>query len=323
MGGRTMKKDQPYQNPIVFERADPWVYKHTDGYYYFTGSVPGYKVIELRRAKSLNELREAEAVNVWTAPENGWNSRLIWAPELHYIEGKWYVYFAASGESEDPSISTHHRMFVIECADENPLIGEWVEKGVVKTHQDSFSLDATVFSHREELYYVWAQKEPAIKGNSNLYIAKMLNPWTIKGIPTLLTIPEYDWEKIIYLVNEGPAVIERDGKIIITYSASATDENYAVGMLWADANNDLLNGFSWHKSSTPVFVSSEKNKQFGPGHNSFTKSEDGAHDVLIYHARPQKNTFDNPLNNPDRHARAQMFEWNDKGLPVFGEPIAD
>ncbi|MCY7185891.1 hypothetical protein MK534_09240, partial [Streptococcus gallolyticus subsp. gallolyticus] len=32
---------EDYHNPIVLERADPWVYKHTDGYYYFTGSVPG------------------------------------------------------------------------------------------------------------------------------------------------------------------------------------------------------------------------------------------------------------------------------------------
>ena len=49
-----------YKNPIVIERADPWVYKHTDGYYYFTGSVPGYQEIEVRRAKSLNELENGE-----------------------------------------------------------------------------------------------------------------------------------------------------------------------------------------------------------------------------------------------------------------------
>ncbi|HLR67550.1 MAG TPA: family 43 glycosylhydrolase, partial [Virgibacillus sp.] len=65
-----------YENPIVIERADPWVYKHSDGYYYFTGSVPGYQEIEVRRAKTLNELKDAEPVTVWRAHEEGEMSAL-------------------------------------------------------------------------------------------------------------------------------------------------------------------------------------------------------------------------------------------------------
>ena len=82
-----MKMEGHYKNPIVLQRADPWVYKHTDGYYYFTGSVPGYQEIEVRRAKSLNELATAERHNVWHAHETGPLSRLIWAPEIHFIRG--------------------------------------------------------------------------------------------------------------------------------------------------------------------------------------------------------------------------------------------
>ena len=37
-----MSKELHYNNPIVLQRADPYVYRHTDGYYYFTGSVPAY-----------------------------------------------------------------------------------------------------------------------------------------------------------------------------------------------------------------------------------------------------------------------------------------
>lgn len=76
-----------YNNPIVLERADPWVYKHQDGWYYFMGSVPGYQTLELRRAKSLNELGEAEAVTIWHAHKTGNMSQLIWAPEIHFIQG--------------------------------------------------------------------------------------------------------------------------------------------------------------------------------------------------------------------------------------------
>ncbi|WP_440913706.1 family 43 glycosylhydrolase, partial [Enterococcus innesii] len=102
------------QNPIVYERADPWVYLHSDGYYYFTGSVPGYQSIELRRAKSLNELEDAERKSVWQAHESGPMSELIWAPEIHFIADKWYIYFAASDNEEIRNENHHHRMFVIE-----------------------------------------------------------------------------------------------------------------------------------------------------------------------------------------------------------------
>lgn len=315
-----MSKTMIYQNPIVLERADPWVYKHTDGYYYFTGSVPGYQTIELRRAKNLNDLQEAETKIIWRAHDEGLQSELIWAPEIHFIQGKWYVYYAASNSANKREKGLHHRMFVIENESASPFDGEWIEKGQIKTQFESFSLDGTTFEHAGERYYVWAQLDPRIPGNSNLYISKMANPWTLKGKQTLLSIPEYDWEKVGFWVNEGPAVIKRNGKIFITYSASATDENYAMGLLWADEDSDLIEGYSWHKSETPVFKSSEKNKQYGPGHNSFTVSETGE-DVLVYHARPEKNKKGDPLDNPNRHAIAQVFTWNEEGFPVFGEPV--
>lgn len=309
-----------YKKPIVFERADPWVYYHTDGYYYFTGSVPGYQTIELRRSKILTDLEKGEKVTVWHAHQDGPLSKLIWAPEIHYLNGKWYIYFAASDHEELRDASHHHRMFVIENGNEDPFEGNWEEKGQIKTQFESFSLDGTVFQHKDVLYYVWAQLDPNIPGNSNIYLSEMENPWKLKGKQVLLSIPSFEWEKIGFWVNEGPAVIVRNGKVFITYSASATDENYAMGLLWADESSDLLNGFSWRKSEKPVFMSSEKNHLYGPGHNSFTKTPDGLTDLLIYHARPEKNKVGDPLDNPNRHAMMQPFSWNEIGFPVFGEP---
>ena len=314
-----MSEQMIYKNPIVLERADPWVYKHTDGYYYFTGSVPGYQEIEVRRAKSLNELENGEKNIIWYAHEEGEMSKLIWAPEIHFIQGKWYVYFAAASSDVVDKGTFQHRMYVLECADENPLIGDWVEKGQVKTSFESFSLDATTFAIQDKLYYVWAQKDPAIPGNSNLYISEMDNPWTLTGPQILLSIPEYSWEKIGFLVNEGPSAIIRNGKIFITYSASATDENYCMGLLWANANDNLLDGYNWHKSKEPVFVTSEEESLFGPGHNSFTVSEDGKDDILVFHARPKKVTENEPLDVPDRHANARVFTWDEKGFPIFNK----
>jgi GH43 family beta-xylosidase len=243
----------------------------------------------------------------------------IWAPEIHYIDGKWYIYYAAAREDA----IFDHRMYVIENDSANPLEGNWVEKGQVKTDWESFSLDATSFEHNGQRYYVWAQRDPKIEGNSNLYISKMVNPWTIEGPQVMITTPEYDWETIGFLVNEGAAVLKRNGKIFISFSASATDYNYCMGLLTADENSDLLDPSSWVKTEGPVFKTNEENSQYGPGHNSFTVSEDGTQDILIYHARNYREIVGDPLWDPNRHTRAQVFTWNEDGTPNFGVPVPD
>ena len=43
-----------------------------------------------------------------------------------------------------------------------------------------------------------------------------------------------------FWVNEGAAVLKRNGRIFITYSGSATDSNYAMGLLTADETATLL-----------------------------------------------------------------------------------
>ncbi len=318
-----MSTQQHFNNPIVEQRADPWVYKHVDGYYYFTASVPEYDRIELRRSKTIQGLGEASAVTVWRKYDKGPMSANIWAPELHFIDGKWYIYFAAARTAETNEGLFDHRMFVLETDAENPLEGNWIEKGQIKTQWESFSLDATTFEHRGVRYLVWPQKDPSIIGNSNLYIAKMENPWTIKGEPIMLTKPEYDWEKIGFLVNEGPAVLKKNGKIFMTFSASATNHHYCMGLLVADENSDLLDVNSWTKLPETVFKTSEETGQYGPGHNSFTVSEDGTEDILIYHARNYKEIVGDPLYDPNRHTRAQQIFWDQDGMPVFGVPVRD
>jgi len=314
---------QQFTNPVIPQRADPWVYKHTDGYYYFTASVPEYDRIEVRRAKTIQGLGSAEAVVVWRKYETGPMSANIWAPEIHFIAGKWYIYFAAARTSETVDGLFDHRMFVIENDSDNPLEGNWTEKGQIKANWESFALDATTFQHEGVQYLVWAQKDPAITGNSNLYIAPMSNPWTISGKQVMIATPEYDWEKIGFLVNEGAAVLKRNGKIFISFSASATDFNYCMGLLSAPDTSDLLNPASWTKTAEPVFQTNETTGQYGPGHNSFTVSPDGEQDIIVYHARNYKEIVGDPLYDPNRHTRAQVFGWNPDGTPNFGIPVAD
>ena len=317
--------EKSYPNPLVFQRADPCIYRHSDGYYYFTASVPAYDCIEIRRSKTLAGLAEAEPFIAWQHHKMGEMSSLIWAPEIHYLKGRWYIYFAAAPNDQVTGDTFNHRMFVIENSNPNPLTPEWVEKGQIKTEWESFSLDATVFEHKEQLYYIWAQEDKALseKSHSNIYISAMENPWTLTGKPILLTHPEYDWERKIFWVNEGPSVLEKNGHIFLTYSASATDENYCLGMLVADSNADILDPGVWRKMGKPVFGTSYQHHIYGPGHNSFTVSEDGKTDLLVYHARNYTEIKGDPLYDPNRHTRVQPIHWRKDGMPDFGVPMEE
>nr|WP_241242253.1 family 43 glycosylhydrolase [Thalassotalea sp. G2M2-11] len=306
--------------PLIEQRADPFIYKHTDGYYYFTASVPAYDHIELRRAKTIAGLADAQTVNVWQKPETGPYSDLVWAPEIHFNQGAWYIYVAIAPSREIKDDLFQHRMYVLRCTDDNPLTGHWEFLGQLDTGMDTFCLDATTFTHKGQLYYLWAQKETGIQGNSNLYIAKMDTPDRISSTPVMLTKPELPWEIIGFWVNEGPAVLQRNGKVFITYSASATDENYSMGLLTADDDADLLDPSSWSKSQEPVLKSCFEHDVYGAGHNSFTVSEDGNDDILVYHARTYTEIEGDPLWDPNRHTYVKILRWDENGLPLFGKP---
>lgn len=313
-----LKKNQ-FDNPLALQRADPWVTKHTDGNYYFIATAPEYDRIEIRKSKTINGIKKADPVIVWRKHSKGPMGNHIWAPELHHIDGKWYIYFAAGSAEEKWKI----RMYALSNASADPTKGEWKEEGQVVSNIDKFSLDATSFEHKGQRYMIWTDRASETIINTGLFIAKMVNPTTLDVKQVVISQPTYPWEIKGHRVNEGPAVLIRNGKVFVAFSASATDANYCIGLLWADENADLLDPTSWNKLPEPVFYTNEAVKRFGPGHNSFTVAEDGKTVVMIYHARDYKDINGEPLYDPNRHTRARVINWTKDGMPDFGQDLDD
>jgi GH43 family beta-xylosidase len=354
--------------------ADPWVYYHTDGYYYMTatytstttstttdGISPSFYQIDIRKSSTINGLRNStETTVINNSTLSGWGCyQYIWAPELHYINGVWYIFFTASSSSS--SVSSM-RQYVAKCVNEDPVTGTWSFVGQVASSTiNGFSVDGTVFELNNQWYYVWAQDVydggvwdedgsssndsvtihgtaySDVAGNGNgwscLFIGKTnSDDFTTVTDVTLISVPLYTWEctgksSASVNVNEGPAILLRNGKVFIVYSASACDESYCLGMLTADQSTNLCSIDSWTKSSEPVFATSETNCLYGPGHCSFTK--DGNYDVIVYHCRPYSGLYSNAtrtitttkgLDDPWRETHAKVFTWNSDGTPNFGEP---
>ena len=307
-----------YLSPLVPQRADPYLYKFNKKYY-FTATCPEYDHIELRCADTINGIATATPRTIWVRHNTCKMASHIWAPEIHYIMGKWVIYFAAG---ELPGI-WEIRPYALICEGDDPMEDSWVEAGMMQAAEGDpysftdFSLDMTVFEHRGKWYTIWAQKVGTVNGISNLYIAELENPVKLRTVQVLLTTPDYDWERDGgFWVNEGPAVLKHHGKVYVTFSASATGACYCMGMLTADLNSDLLDPLSWRKSRWPVLQTDETLKVYGPGHNCFVRGDENEHLTLLHFRSYEKITGD-PLNDHNRHAHVMKVTFDENDAPVF------
>ncbi|WP_117210379.1 family 43 glycosylhydrolase [Allorhizocola rhizosphaerae] len=300
-----------FRNPVKESGADPFMVTH-QGHYYLTYTRNDH--IAITKAASVTELATAPETVVWRDTTAS-RCCALWAPEMHLLRGKWYIYYTATDSSHAVA---NHRMYVLESAGTDPL-GPYSFKGALAAAADHYSIDGTVLSMPDgRLYAIWSGWQPGTTGPQNLYIAPMSNPWTTSGPRVLLSRPQYAWESDHAAVNEGAAALWRGGRLFLAYSASGcTSPNYALGLL-TFRGDDVLNPAAWSKSPEPVFRASAANSAYTTAHNSFFTSPDGTQTWMAYHG------VTNPSGScgGDRATRLQKVNWRADGTPDFGVPVS-
>jgi GH43 family beta-xylosidase len=310
-----------FHNPLLPTGPDPWVTSH-NGFYYYMNTTG--RNLTIWKTRDITDLAHAEKKIVWTPPAEGPYSHDIWAPELHFLDGKWYIYFAADGGG-----NASHRIYVLENKAEDPLDGTWVFKGKVADKTDKWAIDASVFEDRNKKYLVWSGWAGDSDGEQRIYIAHLKNPWSIDSPRVVLSYPKYPWEQVGDLldrpeiphvnVNEGPEILRHGDDIFLVYSASGCwTDYYELGLISARSGSNLLDPASWTKFDHSFFQQDSKAAVFGPGHNGFFRSPDGKENWIIYHA----NSASKEGCGERRSPRIQPFTWNADGTPNFGKPIS-
>src|SRR5687767_3650446 len=207
----TLYGQETFTNPLLPSGADPWVL-YKDGYYYYTHTV-GNK-INLWKTPDLHKLKDVSPVTVWIPPSAGPNSKDIWAPELHFLDGKWYLYYTATDVSNPGDASRY--VFVLENATADPMNDKWSDKGKMNTHYSG--LDGSVFEHQGNRYFVYSAY---VGSQSVLVIARMKNPWTLADQQIEIAKPTKAWEKFGGReILEGPQFLAKNQgeKVFIIYS---------------------------------------------------------------------------------------------------------
>ena len=317
-----------YEFPMAWHKADPAIGKWNGKYYFIsTNDLDGNHSLYIRQADSVPGLVTAQQhliLDTKTYPHLG---NLLWAPELHVIKDRLYIFHAGTPESFFCEQS--HVMALKEGG--NPIkASDWeMPRRVVKADgsmlygEEGITLDMTVFWSAGKLYAAWSQRQfKPVDLGAWLYIAEVDpdQPWVLKSEPQVLTVPEYGWEHNHTFVVEGPFALYRGGKIYLSYSGALVDSTYVVGMLSMDDGAYPLDPASWTKENYPLLTSRSVPGEYGPGHNAYVTDDDG----LVwntYHARPGKvpsvHNGDTNATFGDRSSGIRRVHFNVEGYPVL------
>ncbi|KAF1851269.1 glycoside hydrolase family 43 protein [Cucurbitaria berberidis CBS 394.84] len=289
-----------FTNPLrAKDGADPHI-SYSGGYYYLMTTT--WSDLRITRAKTLGGLKTGETKTVWkdTTASRCCN---VWAPELHFLDGAWYIYYSA-GQSANLDLQRPH----VLKGGANPFDAYTYHAQLTNT----WGIDGSIVRFSKwGNHFVWS----CITNNVQaLCIAPLTAPGKI-GATKILSQPTQSWEKNEKPVMEGPAAMYHGGKTYLAYSASyCWTPNYSLGLLTWDNNGDPALAKSWSKSG-PLLTSGNGN--YGPGHNGFFTSPDGKEIWNVFHATAiQKGACDG-----NRYTMAQKVNWNANGTPNFGSPL--
>lgn len=283
-----------FEFPVAFNRADPCVGKWNGKYYFIaTNDADKEHTLYIREADTLPELVDAEEILLLDSITYEGIGGLLWAPEFHEIDGKWYIFHAATpGEF---FWEESHVMALREGG--NPVCREdWsAPKRVVKADGTELceagkeiTLDMTVFDWGGEYYAIWSQRQFLPKDlGAWLYIAKInpKEPWKLASEPVVLLKPDYGWSNNHTFVVEGPFALPKEDILYITFSGAAVDTSYVVGLLSIPKGKDLLDPKNWKQGNYPILTARSVEGEYGTGHNAYVTDEDGTI-WNTYHARP-------------------------------------
>lgn len=330
-----VQSDKTFTNPIA-GIPDPWIVQYQGAYYTCKAHGDGINVSKSEKLTVINSTK-----TIWTAPkDNGavkpWNTSHVWAPELHFVDGKWYVYYAAGRPSSESGSYKMQRTGVLRSKTTDPM-GEYEDMGMIYTGDEyvpdiipttdntCYAIDMGVVRIGTKLYAVWSgtiNKESG--GDQRIYIAEMSNPWTISTNRVEISKPDQPWELVqpTAKVNEGPAFLQRNGKLFIIYSCNGSwTKYYRLAYLTLDIGDDPMNPANWKKSPNAVFYrcddTVDEDGVNGVGHCCFTKSPDGTEDWIVYHVKNRNHGS----YETGRSTFIQRFTWNTDGTPNFGTPV--
>jgi GH43 family beta-xylosidase len=312
MSGRT------YTNPVYDGYlGDPFVLKH-NGEYYAYGTVPrGDVSVPVLHSRDLVDWRHLGTALVL----RGDAFETLWAPEVVYDNGTFYMYYSAGGEEGEG-----HQLRVATAS--SPA-GPFEDSGTVLTPDDAFTIDAHPFRDddgRWYLYYCRDFLEPDGEGRvgTGIVVDRLVGMTRLAGERRTVVRPHADWQLYErqrewygrmwdWYTVEGAFVCKHEGRYYCLYSGGAWREpNYGVSYVVADHPKGPFAPEA--DTEGPSILRTSPGRVIGPGHASVVHAPDNAHEYLVYHAWDAGHT--------SRQMRIDPLTW-EEGAPASPGPTLE
>ncbi|HEY8346474.1 MAG TPA: glycoside hydrolase family 43 protein [Symbiobacteriaceae bacterium] len=305
-------------NPVhTLPMADPFLLKWNGVYYAFaTGPAPDGRIFPVLYSRDLIQ---------WTflggamAPLADPAARDYWAPEVIYLNGTFYLYYAVVAYGRD-----HH----IRVATSRNPEGPYVDAGIDLTGaRHPWAIDAHPFQDEDGSLYLFYTVEfwDGDRIGSGNVVDRLIDPFTLAGKPQVVTRPCAEWQEFMraraekggvdWYTVEGAFVVRRNGRYYQMYSGGNYGRaNYGIG--YAVANHPLGPWIPWvpRGETEPGRVLQTRSPLlFGPGHNSVAPGPDNVERYCCYHAW-----------QPDRAGRRMCLdriEWHGDRLHIQGPTL--
>jgi GH43 family beta-xylosidase len=292
-----------FTNPVVADddgrdHGDPFVLRHLDQYFLYHTTDDGDRGISVLTSTDLVD---------WTfrgyALEGGgpghWAQTDLWAPEVMYWQGMFYMYVSGTALGEDGEGVEALRRQGLACAT-TPLGPFRLEDEPLVS--DVWSIDGHPFQDEDGslwLYYNIRTESTMFGGRpgSGTVADRLLTPGRLAGDPRPVAFPSERWEGSFAgdaYWNEGSWVLKRRGRYYQLYSGGFyRDASYGIGVTAAFSPQG-----PWQKEpGNPIFSSGERIT--GPGHHSIVLAPDGVSRYSVYHGydgdRPGRKVHLDPV----------------------------
>ncbi|KAK3629399.1 hypothetical protein LTR56_018063 [Elasticomyces elasticus] len=265
---------------------DPWLTHANDKFFLtFTGNTR----IPMWEASSLMGFYDRfERWPVYMAPLLSPTSERLWAPELHCLQGRWYIYFAGADKLQG---NRSHRMYVLGGPPEgqDPHQGPWELLGPIAG-----------WPRRDDHSNGWEDRSERVQ---ELFILRLSDPTTASSDTVMISHPTETWER---LDEHGPAIIEGP-----QWLESPTSHWRGIATL-KYLGGDPLDPKEWRKSDKPLLQNREDGVgPYGPGHGCYLHA--GGETVALFHATDRDTD-----GNQNRRCRMQRVRWTPSGPDMGG-----
>ena len=130
---------EKFKNPILKAGADPFVVFWQDKYYYVYSNADAS--VEVSVADNIHHITR-EGKCVWKPEEGKEYSKHLWAPEIHIIDGVWYIYTS----THEKDTKAHKHLIVLKAKSDDPFDGFEIFGHITP---DRLIIDPTVYNDKK------------------------------------------------------------------------------------------------------------------------------------------------------------------------------